>query len=447
MRFFGIIAVLLMLAACSDSGGPEAGPTRTIEVVGMAQFQAAPLDTIPDTLSIRVADLLGRPLSGVAVAWTTPDGGALIPLAPTTDSAGLAAAIWVLGWHSGDQSAVASAENVREPAGFGALAIGFQALGLSTGDGTSMCAINTDRFVYCWETGYRVAGHVPDRVPVRMPLTLPVTEVVTTLNAICAMTASGAIYCWDTSPDHLPLPAPEGSYKALTATYSGVCAISTTGDAYCWGDNVGGRFGVGPLVGVIPPTLVLGGFPWQQFALGDDRGCGVRVGGQVYCWGKYPEWLGTGVDTNTNTPLPVLQAPLMDSVTLSGYHQCGVLVGYRTYCWGENHNIGKLGLPSGSIVPYPLMLDNPPYLLSIRSGFKPTFALGVDGVGYWWGPPQYSTGGEPYVPTAFTGEIRLSAIGTGETDTCGIEEDTSTVYCWGGFGWTGPSRVWAVPPP
>ncbi len=176
-------------------------------------------------------------------------------------------------------------------------------------------------------------------------------------------------------------------------------------------------------------------------------GARVRVGGQVYCWGKFPEWLGTGVDTNTNIPLPVLQAPLMDSVTLSGYHQCGILAGYRTYCWGENHNIGKLGPPSGSIIPYPMMLDFPPHLLSIHSGFKPTFALGVDGVGYWWGPPNYATGGAPYVPTAFTGEIWLSAIGIGEYVTCGIEQGTSTVFCWGGFGWSGPRWVWAVPSP
>ncbi len=285
MRFFGVIPVLLVLAACYDSGGPEAGPPRTIEVVGISQFQATPLDTIPDTLSVRVANLLGRPVAGVTVSWTTPDGGTLIPLAPATDSAGLASATWVLGWHPGDQSAVATADNVDEPASFGALAVGLQAVGLSTGDGTAMCAINMEHLLYCWETS--LTGP-PDQVPIRMPLTLPVAEVVTTYDSICALTVSGAVYCWDTSPDHLSLPAPVGSYMALTTNYNGLCAIATTGDAYCWGFNSGGRFGVGPLDGVIPPTLVLGGFPWQQIAIGDDRGCAGESGRASLLLGQIP---------------------------------------------------------------------------------------------------------------------------------------------------------------
>jgi hypothetical protein len=55
-----------------------------------------------------------------------------------------------------------------------------------------------------------------------------------------------------------------------------------------------------------------------DLALGDDRACGVREGGQVYCWGRAFAGPVPGVDTNTVWPLPVTSAPPMDSLALTG---------------------------------------------------------------------------------------------------------------------------------
>jgi hypothetical protein len=135
----------------------------------------------------------------------------------------------------------------------------------------------------------------------------------------------------------------------------------------------------------------------------------------------------------------------MDSVTLSGWHQCGIAALQVAYCWGANYNIG-IDDPR-NIIPDPVALDTPPTLQSIHSLFKPTFALGVDGKGYWWGPPPRATGGPPYTPEVFSGEIPLRAIGTAASGVCGIEQESSTVFCWSDFSWTGPTQVVALPPP
>ena len=456
MRFF-LPAAFLALWACSDSGPEE---VLTLEQVGTSQFQAAPLDTIPDTLTVRVLDGRSRPVAGVTVTWSADVSGSVTPVSSTTDAAGEARATWVLGWEAGFQQVTAIAEWATDSVVFQATAAGFQAIGLSTGDGGQTCGIAPGGQLYCW--GWNVYGQLGDgtmldsRIPVKAGLNAPVKQAVTTDRATCALTTDGAtVWCWgdntfgelgngtttsSLAPVQVNLPA--GTYIALSGVSYGRCALRDDGQAYCWGSNLRGRFGTGNNTPVVStPELVLGGFPWRQVAIGHGKSCGIRVGGQVYCWGEHPEWLGTGVDTNTVEPLPVLQAPLMDSVAVGQWHQCG-LVSLVVHCWGANFNIG---------VPDPRnVFDAPvaiPMQTSIRSIMNPwaaTFVLGSHGAGYWWGPPDNASGGGPFSPTLFTGAIRLSRLGG---NVCGTELTTSTVFCWENFSWNGPATVRALPVP
>ena len=136
----------------------------------------------------------------------------------------------------------------------------------------------------------------------------------------------------------------------------------------------------------------------------------------------------------------------MDSVTLNGYHQCGITVDHRTYCWGMNYNIGFD--PAPAMVASPTALPASPAFQSVHSAFKPTFALGVDGRGYWWGPAPNATGG-PVVPTPLPGGISLQALGTSEFEACGIEAGSGVVFCWSGFNIEPaiPPKVRAIPVP
>jgi hypothetical protein len=479
MRSRKILALVLLAAACGDDDGPTGSPSRSIEIVGSSQVAGTPLDTVPEQLAVRVTDPARRPLAGVQVTWSTPDGGSLVPASPETDEDGVARAEWVLGWPPGRQEARATLGE-GEVAVFSASAEGFQAVGLSTGDGHHQCGIAPDGALFCW--GPNSQGQLgdgtttPSDSPVAAVLEHPVRQVVTSFAAAgagsfhsaasravdtddftCALTSAGEVYCWggndggqlgngtfegSRSPVQPSLPA--GAYKSLSAMSGGVCAVADGGDAYCWGVNWGGRFGIGRTESVEPvPVRVVADFAWSQLALGDDRACGVQEGGQVHCWGSRPEWLGIDAETATVSPMPVLNSPPMDSVTLSGWHQCGITAEHVTHCWGSNSNIGFV--TSDTLIPYPVALETAPPLRSLHSTFKPTFGLGTDDRGYWWGPPPHATGGGPEQPVMFSTEVTLRAIGTNESQVCGAEATTGTVYCWT-MGLGAPLAV-AVPPP
>lgn len=459
------IAVLCLLSSC-ESGGPLEDNNRRIEVVGPAEQTGTPLDTLAELLAVRVTDQLQRPLAGAAVTWSAGHGGSIVPEAPTTDAQGIARARWILGWQTGAQQANATA-GADASATFTATAEGFQATALSVGDGEHQCGINSGA-LYCW--GPNDDGQLGDgstansEVPVLAQVNGPITQAVTGYSPIagdftCALTSSGEVYCWgandtgqlgngSSSPSLSPVRVqlPPTSFKALSARGGGACALSTGGEAYCWGYNHFARFGTGSTENpLLTPAPIAGGLRWRQIGLGDDRACGVREGGQVYCWGAWPEWLGTGVDTNTVAPLPVTNAPLMDSITVSGWHQCGITAQQVTYCWGSNHNIGVED--PRNVIPDPIPLAVPPAVRSIHSGYDPTFALDLDGKGYWWGPPHGATGGPPLTPEPFSGDIPLTAIGLTGSGVCGIEASTATVYCWSLFSWGGPERLTAPAKP
>jgi hypothetical protein len=468
MRRIGLVFVLLAVASCSDEGPPDEAD-RLIEIVGPAEFSGTPLDTVPELLTVRVTDLNQRPIAGVSVMWSAGSGGSLVPEGELTNRDGIARATWILGWQPGTQQASAIALGTAIPRVFTATAVGFQAVNLSTGDGRHQCATDISDQLSCWgpnDDGQLGNGSVADSdVPVVSTFHPPVGRIVTGSSAqggdfTCVLASSATVDCWGanevgqlgngtTGPSAAPVPVllPSTSqFLALATRSGGVCAVSRDGEAYCWGQNTQGRLGIGTTADpVLTPTLVTGGFRWRQIALADDRACGVEEGGRIYCWGAQPLWLGTGVDTNTVAPLPVINAPVMDSVTLSGWHQCGLTTSNVTYCWGANHNIGALD--PREVIPDPIPLTVPSPFRSLASIYKPTFAIGLDGGGYWWGPPPYATGGGPETPQRFSGDILLINIGTHDDGVCGIEASTSTVYCWNEFSWDGPARLTAVAKP
>jgi hypothetical protein len=470
MRWIRIVPPMLLIVACSDGNKPS-DDEHLVEAVAPFQLSGTPLDTIPELLTVRVTDRNRRPLAGIEVTWSTSSGGSLIPDTPTTDSDGIARARWILGWWPGIQAANATTAAADVPARFEAVAQGFRAVILSTGDGRHQCATDITARLFCWgPNDHGQLGEVSvaaSDVPVLVAplLHAPIDRVFTGSSSsggdfTCALTSASTVYCWganevgqlgngttapSASPVWVPLPESE-QFLALSLNNGGACALSRAGDAYCWGQNTAGRFGIGTTEDpVLTPTLVTGGLNWHQVALADDRACGIEEGGRVYCWGGQPLWLGIGADTNTIAPLPVINAPLMDSVTLSAWHQCGLTTANVTYCWGANHNIGVPD--SRDVIPDPIVLTVPSPFRSLQSISKPTFAIGLDDVGYWWGPPPSATGGPPDTPVPFSGDIRLIDIGTNQTGVCGVERATSTVYCWDAFTWSGPERITAVPIP
>lgn len=116
MRNAALASLLLLpILGCSDSGPPD-GTAHSIEVVGPAQFSAAPLEVV-NGLVVRVSDSQDQPLAGVHVTWAT-EGGSMDVTLSETDDQGFSYANWVLGWRPGTQQATATAAGVEQAAVF-----------------------------------------------------------------------------------------------------------------------------------------------------------------------------------------------------------------------------------------------------------------------------------------------------------------------------------------
>jgi alpha-tubulin suppressor-like RCC1 family protein len=75
----------------------------------------------------------------------------------------------------------------------------------------------------------------------------------------------------------------------------------------CWGLNTAGQLGVGDRAVHRTPTAVAGNDWVEVDPFGEDHACGLRAGGQVWCWGAgHDGILGTGNETDAIVPVPVL---------------------------------------------------------------------------------------------------------------------------------------------
>jgi len=80
---------------------PVAENTRIAPIAAVLSGRAG--EAVAESVAIRVTDSAGRVLPDVPVRWTAIDGGAIEPLAPRTDSLGLAHVKWTLNKKTGPQ--------------------------------------------------------------------------------------------------------------------------------------------------------------------------------------------------------------------------------------------------------------------------------------------------------------------------------------------------------
>ena len=173
------------------------------------------------------------------------------------------------------------------------------------------CAIGVSNIAYCWgtnTTGALGLGFVsndtvlvPDRPVVGNHAFV---EIAAQSNKACALTASGAAYCWgsgangalgDGSGANSTEPraiAGHHVFKTISAGFGFACGLTTDGKAYCWGENEYGSLGVltGTCLGAAEacsatPVAVSGGHVFEFLASGGYDSCGITGNGAVYCWG------------------------------------------------------------------------------------------------------------------------------------------------------------------
>src|SRR5205807_3328337 len=75
------------------------------------------------------------------------------------------------------------------------------------------------------------------------------------------------------------------TFSTVDGARTHTCALTISGAAYCWGNNVDGRLGDGTTIDRATPAPVTGGLRYRTIATGGET-CGLSTSGAAYCWGR-----------------------------------------------------------------------------------------------------------------------------------------------------------------
>ena len=235
------------------------------------------------------------------------------------------------------------------------------------------CALTSGGAAYCW--GYSRGGELGDGdtndhkvgAPAAVLGGLAFTQISVGEHS-CGLTSAGAAYCWGTSDGGelgdgdtnfhkvgTPTAVQGGlSFSQISAGSGHTCALTDSGAAYCWGTSNGGELGDGDTsfrkVGA--PTAVQGGLAFSEISAGYNLTCALTTAGAAYCWGISDGGeLGDG-DTNfhkVGSPTAVVGGLTFYEIATgsstgmgSSDVTCGKATDGKAYCWGQT-NGGELG--------------------------------------------------------------------------------------------------------
>lgn len=186
----------------------------------------------------------------------------------------------------------------------------------------------------------------------------------------CAITSSGRLFCWGANYDaqlglldalttRVATPqeiAPGTRWASVSAGLAHTCGIRARDDAeapgglFCWGAPNNGRLGLGPGVGpggADQPRRVGLDADWLQVSAGGGHTCGVRGGGELYCWGAAAfGQLGLGQVQETIYSPERVTGTDWTLVAAGLTHTCGVQRDGSLWCWGAAQ-LGQTGLVDG----------------------------------------------------------------------------------------------------
>lgn len=256
-----------------------------------------------------------------------------------------------------------------------------------------------------------------------------------------------------TSIDARQLPLGfETTWQQVSAGGGQTCALTTSGAAYCWGAGTSGTL-------TLPTPLDTSNLPvgtqWRSLSVGASRTvCGITWEGVGYCWGAGSS--GQRGDGNTSaqdsgpTPIDVSDLPegtTWSSLSVGSTHACGITTTGTAYCWGSDDQ-GKLGngrsLTALQSRPSPVDLRTLPEdttWLSLSAGSSHTCGVTAAGVAYCWGSDaqwQLGRGGvqgasdypRPVSTSELPDELTWARISAGEEHSCAVTQE-GTAYCWG----------------
>lgn len=272
----------------------------------------------------------------------------------------------------------------------------------------------------------------------------------------CALTTSGAVYCWgyivDGSAQNgaIPVVTPTPISAGINVAFQRVfvskvenvsCALSTTSAAFCWGENDNGQLGDGTTTDHATPTPVAGGLAFSDLAIGDAHVCGLTTSGAAYCWGFSANGaFGDGSTGDHAAPTRAALGLVFQNIVAGSDYTCGLTTTGTAFCWGLG-TFGQLGDGKATSSATPVAVAGELTFTSLVGGGHTVCGLTPGGKAYCWGDDFYGTIGDgssatkdgvtrQSSPVPVAGDLTFQSLSAGYNTMCGVTASGSG-YCWG----------------
>jgi alpha-tubulin suppressor-like RCC1 family protein len=195
----------------------------------------------------------------------------------------------------------------------------------------------------------------------------------------------GALYCWANATPSSPFRmGSDADWLAVEGGIDNMCGIRSGGNLYCWGDNDNGQIGDGSEDASSSPSGVALQGNWTAVSTGDyNATCGIRSG-ELYCWGRNSAgMLGLGTtDSNVRHSSPQRVGSFSDweSVSVGEAHVCAIRSGGQLFCWGQG---GANGAETQSGAP--ARVGSFSDWVGVAAGVAHNIAVRENGTLYYWG--------------------------------------------------------------
>jgi len=213
---------------------------------------------------------------------------------------------------------------------------------------------------------------------------------------------------------------------AISAGGYHTCAVTQNGRAMCWGANNIGQLGDGSLANKLVPTPVADlALDVADISASDGSTCALNEGGGVSCWGHNAfGQVGDG-STDEFKVAPASVNGLSSGVSAIssgiGMHRCAVTFAGKLLCWGNNAQC-QVGIDCGKNILAPVFIDNPDWLgvSAVTTGGSHTCVI-EQGFGSVWCHGSGPTG-------IYSSSV--AAISSGSSHVCMLSK-VGGVKCWG----------------
>jgi alpha-tubulin suppressor-like RCC1 family protein len=295
---------------------------------------------------------------------------------------------------------------------------------------------------------------------------------VSTQGRTCGIRTDGSLWCWGYAEGGPPLNmtqtpnrvGTDNDWDFVTTCGGHQCGIRTDGTLWCWGENGDGQVGTGSIsVEEVDPVQVGTDTDWEFVATGRRHTCGLKNGGELWCFGSNAEGAyGDGTTIGGGSPVQVgTDTWTAISARVSSSRMCG-LRGGAIYCWGsdrgnspvqigtatdwtsvsDGHDVdGGCGLRGGELWCF-TDTTSAPFQVGTFDDYLDAYATTTGACGrraderVWCWRNDYAALIEPVAdrtdpdPAEVGGDVAFSQVAGNDLTVCGIMSD-GTLMCWG----------------